>query len=79
LIQGLGGAEAIAFAAQFAFRGWRAGALLAGTRRGLRQFLGQVGSGKILSTTVQDRRNNQAFWRQGCHGLPLILGGFSYG
>jgi hypothetical protein len=39
LIHGFGGAETIAFAAEFAFWGGGAGALLAGTRLGLRQFL----------------------------------------
>jgi len=38
LIQGFGGAETIAFAAEFAFRGGGAGALFAGTR--LRQGYG---------------------------------------
>jgi hypothetical protein len=38
LIQGFGGADAIAFAAEFAFWGGGAGALLAGTR--LRQGYG---------------------------------------
>jgi hypothetical protein len=38
LIQGFGGTETIAFAAQFAFRGGGAGALLAGAR--LRQGYG---------------------------------------
>ena len=40
LIQGFGGAETIAFAAEFAFRGGGAGALLAGTR--LRQGYGMA-------------------------------------
>jgi hypothetical protein len=43
LIQGFGGADTIAFSAQFAFRGGRAGALLAGARLGLRQFLAPTG------------------------------------
>src|ERR1700719_3375931 len=43
LIQGFGGAETIAFAAQFAFRGGGARALLAGTRLGLGQFLAAAG------------------------------------
>jgi hypothetical protein len=43
LIQGFGGAETIAFAAEFAFWGAGAGALLAGARLGLRQFLAAAG------------------------------------
>lgn len=43
LIQGFGGADTIAFAAQFALWSGRAGALLAGTRLGLRQFLPLAG------------------------------------
>jgi hypothetical protein len=43
LIQGFGGADTIAFSAQFAFRGGGAGALLAGTRFGFRQFLAPAG------------------------------------
>lgn len=39
LIQGFGGADTIAFSAQFAFQGGRSGALLAGTRLGFCQFL----------------------------------------
>jgi hypothetical protein len=39
LIQGFGGADTVAFSAQFAFRGGGAGALLAGTRLCLGQFL----------------------------------------
>jgi hypothetical protein len=39
LVHGFGGADTIAFSAEFAFRGGGAGALLAGTRLGLRQFL----------------------------------------
>src|SRR5205807_6426963 len=43
LIQGFRGADTIAFAAQFAFRRGSAGALLAGTRLGLGQFLAAAG------------------------------------
>src|SRR3954464_13097996 len=43
LIQGFGGADAIAFAAEFTFWGRGAGALFAGTRLGLRQFLATTG------------------------------------
>jgi hypothetical protein len=43
LIQGFGGAEAVAFAAELAFRGRGAGALLAGTRLGLGQSLAAAG------------------------------------
>ena len=43
LIHGFGGADTIAFSAQFAFWGGRAGALLAGTRLGFCQFLAAAG------------------------------------
>jgi len=43
LIQGFGGAETIAFAAEFAFGGGGAGALFAGTGLGFRQFLAAAG------------------------------------
>jgi hypothetical protein len=43
LVQGFRGAETIAFAAEFAFRGGGAGALLAGARLGFRQFLASAG------------------------------------
>jgi hypothetical protein len=43
LIHGFGGAEAVAFAAEFAFWSEGAGALLAGTRFGFRQFLAPAG------------------------------------
>jgi hypothetical protein len=43
LIHGFRGAETIAFSAQFAFWGGRAGALFAGTRLGLCQFLAAPG------------------------------------
>ena len=43
LIESFCGADVISFSAQFAFRGGGAGALLAGTRLGLRQFLAPAG------------------------------------
>jgi len=43
LVHGFRGADTVAFSAQFAFRGGSAGALLAGTRLGLGQFLAPAG------------------------------------
>ena len=81
LIQGFGGADTIAFAAQFAFRGGGAGALLVGTRLGFRLFLSQLWLSireNFIDTGAESAQQSGVLEAR-CHGPPLILGGFSYG
>jgi hypothetical protein len=67
LIQGFGGADTIAFAAEFAFWGG-AGGLLAGTRLGFRQF--RVNQTGLTGLTGFRRAETQS--SSSCLGLRFV-------